>query len=152
MASATPVGIAARPPRAAIVTSSRATRSAPASPGWAYAGSGRSGSSRTTGTSGMATDLRIAAVLVWMDLEMTGLDPGRHVIVEIATLVTDNDLQIIGDGVDLVVHQPAAALAEMEDVVRQMHTSSGLITEIEQSTISLEDAGAQTLDFMKSHV
>jgi len=87
-----------------------------------------------------------------MDLEMTGLDPGRHVIVEIATLVTDNDLQIIGDGVDLVVHQPAAALAEMEDVVRQMHTSSGLITEIEKSTISLEDAGAQTLDFIKSHV
>lgn len=91
-------------------------------------------------------------MLVWMDLEMTGLDPGRHVIVEIATLVTDDDLQIVGEGVDLVVHQPATALSEMEDVVRQMHTSSGLIKEIEKSTISLEDAGAQTLAFIKSHV
>jgi len=100
----------------------------------------------------MASDLRIAAVLVWMDLEMTGLDPSRHVIVEIATLITDDDLQIVGDGVDLVVHQPAEALAEMEDVVRQMHTSSGLIKEIEQSTISLEAAGAQTLEFIKAHV
>jgi len=100
----------------------------------------------------MASDLRIAAVLVWMDLEMTGLDPARNVIVEIATLVTDDDLQIIGDGLDLVVHQPAEALAEMEDVVRQMHTSSGLIKEIEKSTVSLEDAGAQTLEFIKAHV
>src|SRR5204862_5089906 len=90
MASAIPVGTTARPPAGAIVTSSRATRSAPASPGCAYAGNGRSGSTRTTGTSGMAADLRIAAMLVWMDLEMTGLDPSRHVIVEIATLITDD--------------------------------------------------------------
>lgn len=87
-----------------------------------------------------------------MDLEMTGLDPRRHVIVEIATLVTDDDLQIIGEGLDLVVHQPPEAMAEMEDVVRQMHTSSGLIKEIEESTISLADAGARTLEFIKSHV
>jgi len=91
-------------------------------------------------------------VLVWMDLEMTGLDPRRHVIVEIATLVTDDNLEIIGEGLDLVVHQPPEALAEMEDVVRNMHTSSGLIEEIEQSTVSLEDAGARTLEFIKTHV
>src|SRR5207302_7824831 len=126
--------------------------SAPASPGCAYAGNGRSGSTRTTGTSGMAADLRIAAMLVWMDLEMTGLDPSRHVIVEIATLITDDNLEVVGEGLDLVVHQPPAALAEMEDIVRNMHTSSGLIKEIEASTISLEDAGAQTLDFIKSRV
>ena len=91
-------------------------------------------------------------MLVWMDLEMTGLDPSRHVIVEIATLVTDDNLEMVGEGLDLVVHQPPAALAEMEDIVRNMHTSSGLIKEIEASTISLEDAGAQTLEFIKNHV
>src|SRR5204862_4372103 len=103
---ARPVGTTARPPQGALVPSSRATRSAPASPGCAYSGRGSSGSSRTTGTSGMATDLRIAGVLVWMDLEMTGLDPGRHVIVEIATLVTDDNLELVAEGPDLVVHQP----------------------------------------------
>jgi oligoribonuclease len=91
-------------------------------------------------------------VLVWMDLEMTGLDPERNVIVEIATLVTDDDLEIIDDGLDLVVHQPPEALALMEDVVRGMHTSSGLLDEIEASTVSLEDAGARTLEYIKSHV
>ena len=87
-----------------------------------------------------------------MDLEMTGLEPERHVIVEIATLVTDDDLEIVGEGPDLVVHQPAAALAEMDDFVRNMHTTSGLLPAIEASTISLEDAGAQTLAFIKEHV
>jgi len=91
-------------------------------------------------------------VLVWMDLEMTGLEPSRHVIVEIATLVTDDDLHVVDDGLDLVVHQPPEALAEMEDIVRQMHTSSGLLKEIEASTLTLEDAGAQTLEFIKAHV
>ena len=91
-------------------------------------------------------------MLVWMDLEMTGLDPARNVIVEIATLITNDELEIQGDGIDLVVHQPPAALAEMEDIVRQMHTSSGLLKEIEQSTISLEDAGRRTLEFIKTHV
>ena len=83
-----------------------------------------------------------APVLVWMDLEMTGLDPARHVIVEIATIVTDDDLEIVAEGPDLVVHQPREALAEMDDVVRDMHTSSGLLEAIEASTITLEEAGA----------
>ncbi len=87
-----------------------------------------------------------------MDLEMTGLDPARHVIVEIATLVTDDDLDIVAEGPDLVVHQPPEALAAMEDVVREMHTSSGLLAAIETSTVSLEDAGRRTLEFVTEHV
>jgi len=87
-----------------------------------------------------------------MDLEMTGLDPDRDVIVEIATLVTDDDLTIQDDGLDLVVHQPPEALANMLDVVRTMHTSSGLLEEIALSTITLEEAGRQTLDYIKKFV
>jgi oligoribonuclease len=91
-------------------------------------------------------------MLVWMDLEMTGLDPARNTIVEIATLVTDDDLEIVAEGPDLVVHQPADVLAVMEPIVRDMHTRSGLLAAIEASTITLEDAGAQTLAFIKEHV
>lgn len=87
-----------------------------------------------------------------MDLEMTGLDPERHVIVEIATIVTDDDLNIVAEGPDLVVHQDEAALAEMDDVVVGMHTSSGLLDQIRASTMTLEEAGAQTLAFIKEHV
>src|SRR5688500_156444 len=87
-----------------------------------------------------------------MDLEMTGLDPARHVIVEIATLVTDDELEIVAEGPDLVVHQPPEALAAMEDVVREMHTSSGLVKAIESSSTSLEAAGAATLEFITTHV
>ena len=91
-------------------------------------------------------------MLVWLDLEMTGLEPDRHTIVEIATLVTDDELEILAEGPDLVVHQPPEALAAMDDFVRQMHTKSGLLPEIEASTISLADAGARTLEFVKEHV
>jgi oligoribonuclease len=87
-----------------------------------------------------------------MDLEMTGLDPARNVIVEIATLVTDDQLELVAEGPDLVIHQPAEALDAMEDVVREMHTRSGLLAAIEASTMSLADAGAATLDFIKAHV
>jgi oligoribonuclease len=87
-----------------------------------------------------------------MDLEMTGLDPTRHVIVEIATLVTDDDLMIVAEGPDLVVSQPAEALAAMDDVVRDMHTRSGLLPAIEASTITLEEAGQATLAFIREHV
>jgi oligoribonuclease len=87
-----------------------------------------------------------------MDLEMTGLDPSRHVIVEIATIVTDDELNVVGDGLDLVIHQPSQALAQMDDVVRTMHTSSGLLDAIAASEVSLADAGARTLDLIKSHV
>jgi oligoribonuclease len=87
-----------------------------------------------------------------MDLEMTGLDPARCVIVEIATIVTDDQLEIVAEGPDLVVHQPPEALTGMEQIVVDMHTSSGLLTEIAASTISLEEAGAATLAFIKEHV
>ena len=65
-----------------------------------------------------------------MDLEMTGLDSRTDVIVEIATLVTDDDLNIVAEGPDLVVHQPPEALANMDKVVVDMHTSSGLLDQI----------------------
>lgn len=91
-------------------------------------------------------------MLVWMDLEMTGLDPDRHVIVEIATLVTDDDLRIVAEGPDLVVHQPPTALEGMEPVVVEMHTASGLLTAIAASTTTLEEAGTQTLAFIREHV
>ena len=89
---------------------------------------------------------------MWLDLEMTGLDLDRHVIVEIAALVTDDDLEPLDDGIDLIVHQPPSALAEMDDFVRNMHTKSGLLPEIEASTLSLADAGAQVLDYVRGHV
>src|SRR5947207_5260346 len=98
-------------------------------------------------TSGIVRDLRIARVLVWMDLEMTGLDPARHVIVEIATLVTDDDLNLVAEGPDLVIAQPAEKLAEMDEIVRKMHDSSGLLAAIEKSTTTIDEAAQATLDF-----
>lgn len=91
-------------------------------------------------------------MLVWMDLEMTGLDPERHVIVEIATIVTDDELNVVAEGPDLVIHQGDAAMAEMDDFVRDMHTKSGLLEAIAASTVTLEEAGAQTLAFIREHV
>jgi oligoribonuclease len=109
-----------------------------------------------TGESGIASDgnaLRsVHAVLVWMDLEMTGLDPSRHVIVEIATLITDDNLNILAEGPDLVVHADEDALSQMDPVVVEMHTRSGLLDSIRASTLSLADAGAQTLEFIRAHV
>ena len=87
-----------------------------------------------------------------MDLEMTGLEPAHNVIVEIATIITDDELNIVAEGPDLVVHQPEEALAMMDQVVVDMHTKSGLLEQIRASTITLEDAGAQTLAFIKLHV
>lgn len=91
-------------------------------------------------------------MLVWMDLEMTGLDPARHVIVEIATIVTDDELQVVAEGPDLVIHQPPESMAGMDAVVKVMHTTSGLLKAIEASTISLEEAGRATLEFIAEHV
>jgi len=91
-------------------------------------------------------------MLVWMDLEMTGLDPAKDVIVEIATLVTDDELEVVAEGPDLVVHQPPEALAGMDPVVVEMHTSSRLLEAIASSTMTLEDAGKATLAFIQEHV
>lgn len=91
-------------------------------------------------------------MLAWMDLEMTGLDPSKHVIVEIATLITDDDLQVVAEGPDLVVHATDDELARMEDVVVKMHTESGLLDRIRASTLDLAEAGAQTLAFLREHI
>ena len=91
-------------------------------------------------------------MLVWMDLEMTGLDPTSDVIVEIATIVTDDELVVVAEGPDLVIHQPPEALVDMDPVVVEMHTSSGLLTAIAESTITLEEAGDATLDFIRQYV
>src|SRR4051812_40538353 len=87
-----------------------------------------------------------------MDLEMTGLEPATDVIVEIATLITDDELNVIAEGPDLVISQPAEKLGLMQDVVVNMHTRSGLLEAIKVSTVTLEEAGAQTLAFIKEHV
>jgi oligoribonuclease len=87
-----------------------------------------------------------------MDLEMTGLDIARDVIVEVATLITDDDLSIVAEGPDLVIATTPQQLAVMDDFVKGMHTKSGLLTDIAASTISLEQAGAATLEFIRSHV
>ncbi|MFZ9017868.1 MAG: oligoribonuclease, partial [Ilumatobacteraceae bacterium] len=81
-------------------------------------------------------------MLVWMDLEMTGLDHTRDVIVEIATLVTDDELEIIAEGPDLVVHQSDEVLATMDPFVVDMHTRSGLLDQIRASSVAREEAGA----------
>lgn len=90
--------------------------------------------------------------MFWVDLEMTGLDPDRCAIVEIASLVTDSDLTIVAEGPCLVVHQPDEVLAGMDDFVRQMHGRSGLTERIRASTVSLEEAAAATLAFLREHV
>jgi oligoribonuclease len=87
-----------------------------------------------------------------MDLEMTGLDPARHVIVEIATLLTDDNLVTVAEGPDIVVHATDEQLAQMDGVVRRMHTRSGLLPAIEASSISLAEAGRQTLEFLRAHI
>jgi oligoribonuclease len=86
--------------------------------------------------------------LVWIDLEMTGLDTVRHTIVEIAVLITDSELELVDDGIDLVVHASPEELAEMDDFVRKMHTKSGLLPAIEASTLTLEDAGKAVLAYL----
>ena len=86
-----------------------------------------------------------------MDLEMTGLNPNIHVIVEIATLVTDDDLNIVAEGPNLVIHQPEELLVHMDDFVTNMHITSGLLELMKTSTISQTEAMQQTLDFIKEH-
>ena len=83
---------------------------------------------------------------------MTGLDPELHSIVEIAVLITDDDLQIVATGPDLVIHQPEDVLARMGDTVRTMHTGSGLLDQVRASNVSLADAGAEVLRFLRSHI
>lgn len=89
--------------------------------------------------------------LVWVDLEMTGLDYERHVIVEIAALVTDANLNILGEGVDMVVHATEEELAEMDDFVTNMHESSGLTEQIRRSTVTMTEAEDAVLALIDEH-
>ncbi|BBA89310.1 oligoribonuclease [Mycobacterium marinum] len=90
--------------------------------------------------------------LVWIDCEMTGLDLGSDKLIEIAALVTDADLNILGDGVDVVIHADDAALSSMVDVVADMHSRSGLTEEVRASTVDMATAEAMVLDYIGEHV
>jgi oligoribonuclease len=90
--------------------------------------------------------------LVWIDCEMTGLDLATDKMIEIAVLVTDSELNVLGDGVDVVIHADDAALSSMIDVVTEMHTRSGLIEEVRSSTVDLATAEAIVLDYIRQHV
>lgn len=89
--------------------------------------------------------------LVWIDLEMTGLDTHRHTIVEIAALVTDGNLNIVGEGVDLVIHATEEELAQMDEVVVKMHGESGLTDAIRESTVTLSEAEDAVLALIDKH-
>jgi oligoribonuclease len=90
--------------------------------------------------------------LVWIDCEMTGLDLGSDRLIEIAALVTDADLNILGDGIDVVIHTDDAALSGMVEVVTRMHTRSGLIEEVRASTVDVATAETMVLDYIREHV
>ncbi len=89
--------------------------------------------------------------LVWMDLEMTGLDPADCVILEVATIVTDAELHVVAEGPDLVVHATDEQLAAMVPIVRKMHAKSGLTDRVRESPVGVEDAEEATLDFVRKH-
>jgi oligoribonuclease len=90
--------------------------------------------------------------LIWIDLEMTGLDPDSDLIIEIATVVTDKDLNILAQGPVLAVHQSDAALAAMDDWNQKHHSQSGLIDRVKVSTINEADAERLTIEFLKQWV
>jgi oligoribonuclease len=89
--------------------------------------------------------------MVWVDLEMTGLDESTCTIVEIATIVTEPDLTVVAEGPNLVIHQPEEVLATMSDFVRELHQRSGLLDRIRSSSVSLEGAEAETCAFLSRH-
>lgn len=90
--------------------------------------------------------------LIWVDLEMTGLDPETHKIIEIATIVTDSELNILAEGPVLAIHQPESELAKMDDWCTNTHTASGLVERIRASKITEDDAVAQTIEFLEKWV
>ncbi len=90
--------------------------------------------------------------LVWVDCEMTGLDLGKDALIEIAALVTDGNLNVLGGGVDVVIHAEDAVLDGMPDVVRAMHAKSGLTEEVRRSTVTMADAERQVLDYVRRYV
>ena len=90
--------------------------------------------------------------LVWIDCEMTGLDLSTDRLIEIAVLVTDADLNVLGEGIDVVIHADDQALSSMIDVVKDMHARSGLTDEVRASTIDVAAAEEQVLEYIRTHV
>lgn len=94
---------------------------------------------------------RVSPLLVWIDCEMTGLDLEADALIEVAALVTDSDLQILGEGIELVIAPPSDALAQMSDYVRGMHEQSGLLDALAEG-VTLAAAERQVLDYVRTHV
>jgi oligoribonuclease len=94
----------------------------------------------------------VADLLVWIDCEMTGLDLGKDKLIEVAALVTDPELRVLGEGVDLVIHADDAALDAMPEIVREMHARSGLTDEVRKSTITMAEAEAAILAYVQEFV
>ena len=90
--------------------------------------------------------------LVWVDCEMTGLDLRRDALIEIAVLVTDSDLRILDEGIDLVIAAPPGLLDDMQPVVREMHGASGLTDLVRTSTTTVADAERQVIEHLRKHV
>jgi oligoribonuclease len=90
--------------------------------------------------------------LVWIDCEMTGLDLGKDALIEVAALVTDPDLNVLGEGVDVVIHADDEALAGMPEIVRAMHEKSGLTEEARRSTVTLAEAEDLVMEYISSFV
>jgi len=100
----------------------------------------------------MSAAVRRKGNLVWLDLEMTGLDSARHTIMEIGTVVTDSDLKVIAEGPAMAIHLPASALERMDSWCVEHHGKSGLTDRCRGSRISMAQAEARTLDFLKRHI
>ncbi|MFF0154818.1 oligoribonuclease [Micromonospora sp. NPDC005203] len=94
----------------------------------------------------------VADLLVWIDCEMTGLDLGRDKLIEVAALVTDPDLNVLGDGVDVVIHADEVALEGMPEIVQTMHAKSGLTEEVRRSAVTLTEAEDLVLDYVRTFV
>ena len=94
----------------------------------------------------------MADLLVWIDCEMTGLDLGKDKLIEVAALVTDPDLKVLGEGIDLVIHADDAALDAMPPVVRDMHAKSGLTDEVRRSAIGMAEAEEAVLSYIRQFV
>jgi len=94
----------------------------------------------------------VADLLVWIDCEMTGLDLAKDKLIEVAALVTDPELRVLGEGVDLVIHADDAALDAMPEIVREMHAKSGLTDEVRKSAITMAEAEAALLAYVKDFV
>lgn len=90
--------------------------------------------------------------LIWVDLEMTGLDPETHKIIEIASIVTDSELNILAEGPVIAIHQPESELDKMDDWCTNTHTNSGLVERVRKSDINEDQAVEMTIEFLKQYV